>query len=183
MPDAIDAYLGALARALNVRPRRKARILLELESHLRESGALHGTDAAIARAGTPSEVALSFAPGRADRLWSERDRLAALLMLAALLACIPLALDLWRTNHGDREIQLYGLVLAPATLLAVISLALVLLRRPLGRRLVAPLAGAVAIIAVVALANLPPVRAALDGYRDAVAHGYRPHGATSCRGA
>lgn len=182
MHDAIDEYLAALARSLDVHPRRKARILVELRDHLRESAAAHGLAEAIARLGTPTEVARSFTPGRTDRLWNARDRLAALIMIVALLGCLPLAIDLWRTNHGDRDVELYALFLAPAVLLAVASTTLVLLQRPSGRRLVVPLAAVVGVTALVTLANLPPVGAALDGYRSAVTHGYHAYGATDCRG-
>ena len=176
MADALTDYLAELERALKVHPRRRSRILAEIESHLQESAAQHGAAEAIARLGTPSEVATSFSPGLTDRLWAERDRLAALAMLAALLACVPLARDLWETNNGDRGVILYAVFLAPAALVATASAILVLLRRPAGRRLVAPLVVLVAVAALFTLLDLPPVAGVIDGYRTAVGSGYESSG-------
>ena len=113
MADALTEYLAELERALKVHPRRRSRILAEIESHLQESAAQHGAAKAIARLGRPSELATSFTPGLTDRLWAERDRLAALAMLAALLACVPLARDLWETNNGDRGVVVYSIFSRP----------------------------------------------------------------------
>src|SRR4051812_554573 len=179
MPDPIADYLEALARELRTHPRRRERILAEIESHLRESASRHGADEAIARLGAPSEVARSFSPGLADRLWEERDRLAAVLLLLALLACIPLAAVLWRVNHGDRGVILYAIFLAPAALVAMASATLVLLRHPDGRRLVAPLAVLVGIAAIFTVLDLPPVAGVISGYRGAVTRGQESSG---CRG-
>jgi hypothetical protein len=176
MPDPVADYRAELERALKVHPRRRARILAEIEEHLRESAARYGAAEAIVRLGTPSEVARSFSPGLADRLWAERDRLAAIALLAALLACLPLARDLWRTNDGDRGVILYALFLAPAALVATASALLVLLRRPSGRRLAAPLVALVAVVALFTLLDLPPVAGVIGGYRSAVAGGYAPSG-------
>jgi hypothetical protein len=176
MPDPVADYLAELERALMVHPRRRARILAEIEEHLRESAARHGAAEAIVRLGTPSEVARSFSPGLADRLWAERDRLAAIALLAALLACLPLARDLWRTNDGDRGVILYALFLAPAALVATASALLVLLRRSSGRRLAAPVVALVAVVALFTLLDLPPVAGVMDGYRRAVAGGYASSG-------
>ena len=176
MADALTEYLAELERALKVHPRRRSRILAEIESHLQESAARHGAAEAIARLGRPSELAASFTPGMTDRLWAERDRLAALAMLAALLACVPLARDLWETNNGDRGVVVYAIFLAPAALVATASAILVLLRRPAGRRLVAPLVALVAIAALFTLLDLPPVAGVIDGYRTAVGNGYESSG-------
>ena len=137
MADALTEYLAELERALKVHPRRRSRILAEIESHLQESAARHGAAEAIARLGRPSELAASFTPGMTDRLWAERDRLAALAMASAIL---------------------------------------VLLRRPAGRRLVAPLVALVAIAALFTLLDLPPVAGVIDGYRTAVGNGYESSG-------
>jgi hypothetical protein len=175
--DAIDDYLAALARILAVHPRRRERIMLELESHLRESAERQGAAEAIARMGTAADVARSFTPGLLDRLWQQRDRIAALCLLAALAGCLPLAADLWKANDEvGRGVALYAAFLAPATLLAVCSSVLVLLRRPAGRRLVAPLAAIVALMAVVTVLDLPPVAGAFDGYQAAVRQGYESGG-------
>jgi HAAS len=176
MPDPLADYLAELERALRVHPRRRSRILAEIESHLQESAARHGAAEAITRLGPPSAVARSFSPGPADRLWAERGRLAALVMLAALLACVPLARDLWKTNAGDRGVILYAVFLAPAALVATASAILVLLRRPAGRRLVAPLVALVAVAALFTLLDLPPVAGVFDGYRSAVGSGYESSG-------
>lgn len=57
--------------------------------------------------------------------------------------------------------------LAPAGLLATLSAVLVLMRRPLGLRLAAPLAALVAVTALVAVAGLPPVGAFVADYERA----------------
>lgn len=176
MPDPIADYLKVLARELRAHPRRRDRILTEIESHLRESASRHGAAEAVARLGAPSEVARSFSPGLVDRLWEERDRLAAVLLLAALVACTPLAAELWRLNHGDRGVILYALFLAPAAIVATASATLVLLRRPAGRRLVAPLALLVGIAAIVTMLDVPPVAGVISGYRDAVSRGLETSG-------
>jgi hypothetical protein len=176
MADALADYLAELERALKVHPRRRSRILAEVESHLQESAAHHGATEAITRLGTPSEVARSFSPGLSDRLWAERERVAAVALLAALLACVPLARDLWETNDGDRGVIFYAAFLAPAALVATTSAVLVLLRRPAGRRLVAPLVALVGVAALFTLFDLPPVAGVIDGYRAAVGRGYESSG-------
>src|SRR5438034_1081433 len=61
---------------------------------LRDIAASHGEADAVARMGDPGEVARSFTPRPVDRAFEQRDRLAALTMLAAMAASLPLALDL-----------------------------------------------------------------------------------------
>ena len=51
-----------------------------------------------------------------------------------------------------------------------------LLRRPAGRRLVAPLVVLVAVAALFTLLDLPPVAGVIDGYRAAVGSGYESSG-------
>ena len=173
----IDRYLAEVERHLRVHGRRRRRVRLELEAHLRESSESVGDEEAIRRMGTPEEVARSFAPRLYDRLFAQRDRLAALLMLAAMAASLPLAADLRGLNaHVGRSTGAYFLFLAPTVILALASAVLVLLRRPLGARLVRPLAALVALTAVVTLLSLPPVDGVFAGYRDAVARGYEAQG-------
>lgn len=139
-----------------VHPRRRKRIIDEIESHLRESEQRHGVAQAIARIGPPAEVARSFTPGALDRIWQQRDRFAALTMLAAMIGSLPLALEVWKLNDNvGRSTWLYSACLAPTAVVAVISAALTLVRRPARRRLVAPLAVLVAVTAVVTLLDLP----------------------------
>ena len=63
--------------------------------------------------------------------------------------------------------------------MAATSAILVLLRRPAGRRLVAPLVALVAIAALFTLLDLPPVAGVIDGYRTAVGSGYEWSGCGS----
>ncbi|HET6172799.1 MAG TPA: hypothetical protein VFD90_09340 [Gaiellales bacterium] len=177
MPDPIQEYLSALERRLDVHPRRRARVLAELDSHLRESAERHGVAQAITRMGSPAAVAASFSPGPIDRLWQQRDRLAALSILLAMVASLPVATDLWNTNgHGGRAFWTYAIFLAPTALVAIASTVLVLLRRPAGARLIVPLAVLVTVTALWTVLDLPPVAGAFSGYRTAVAHGYETAG-------
>jgi hypothetical protein len=177
VPDPIDDYVATLERHLAVHPRRRKRIIDEIESHLRESAQRHGVAQAIARMGPPAEVARSFTPGALDRVWQQRDRFAALTMLAAMIGSVPLALELWKLNDNvGRSTWLYFAFLAPTAVVALISAALTLRRRPAGRRLVAPFAVLVAVTAVVTLLDLPPVAGAFDGYASAVRQGYETGG-------
>lgn len=179
MSDPIADYLAALERHLAVHPGRRSRIMIELESHLRESAERHGAAESIERMGTADEVARSFTPHLLDRLWQQRDRIAALFLLAALIGCVPLAADIWRANERvGRDAAPYFAFLTPPALLAVCSCVLVLLRRPAGRRLVAPLTTLVAVTAGVTLLNLPPVAGAFTGYTAAVRGGYETGGCT-----
>ena len=68
--DAIDAYLDALAKTLNVGPARARRILAECGDHLREAAAAREAEGASAaeaarvvveRFGSPRDVARRFA--------------------------------------------------------------------------------------------------------------------------
>jgi hypothetical protein len=81
--DPIDDYLAALERSLAVHPRRRDRIVLELESHLRESAERRGAAEAIARVGTPAVVARSFcASDHSDEIRLNYTGGAILLMVA-----------------------------------------------------------------------------------------------------
>lgn len=73
----IERYLAELARELPFWSRR--RVLAEAEDHLRESARTVGPEEAVARFGSPSEVARGFRSVAALRL-------AALAVLAALAA-------------------------------------------------------------------------------------------------
>jgi hypothetical protein len=82
---AIDAYLAALRRELPLHPLYRRRVLAEVEEHLRESAAEHGEEEALARFGTPREVAAGFAPGAAVSAasWASRGVVLCLLGFAA----------------------------------------------------------------------------------------------------
>jgi hypothetical protein len=173
----IDAYLADVARHLRVHGRRRRRVLMELEAHLHESAERVGQEEAIRRMGTPEEVARPFAPRAFDRLFEQRDRLAALLMLAAMAASVPLALELHALNDRiGRATAAYFAFLAPTVVVALASNVLVLLRHPLGERLVKPLAVLAGVTAVVTLLSLPPADGVFTGYRQAVAAGYETGG-------
>ena len=73
----------------------------ELDAHLREGAAAHGEPEAVRRMGDARAVAESFTPRAADRLFEQRDRLAALLMLAAMAASLPLARTLEQLGRPD----------------------------------------------------------------------------------
>ena len=171
--DPIDRYLDELARALAVHGPRKRRILAEAEQHLRECAAAHGAEEAIERFGSPETVAASFTPGRLSRAYGQRDRMAALVVLAAMAASIPLAARL----HGDLEkvgsnaLVPFLLLLAPTAVVALASTALVLRRSPLGVRLVRLLALMVVATAIVTAVPLPPASGVFSGYHQAVATG------------
>ena len=87
----IERWLAEVDRHLRVHGRRRRRVIEELEAHLREGAAAHGEPEAVRRMGDARTVAESFTPGAADRLFEQRDRLAAVLMLAAMAASLPLA--------------------------------------------------------------------------------------------
>ena len=87
----IERWLAEFDRHLRVHGRRRRRVIEELEAHLREGAAAHGEPEAVRRMGDARTVAESFTPGAADRLFEQRDRLAALLMLSAMAASLPLA--------------------------------------------------------------------------------------------
>src|SRR5436190_1924163 len=84
----IERWLAELERDLRVHGRRRRRIVEELADHLRESAASHGEQIAVARMGDPGEVARSFTPRLIDRAFEQRDRLASLTMLAAMVASL-----------------------------------------------------------------------------------------------
>jgi hypothetical protein len=177
MPDPVDRYLQEVGALLRVHPRRRERVLEELDAHLRESAERHGEARAIARMGEPAAVAQGFTPRLRDRLWEERDRLAALTMLLAMIMALPMAADLIALNGKvGSSTRWAALVLAPSALLAAASCVLVLARRPVGVRLAAPLAVLVAVTAVVTLAGLGPMGGLLNGYEQGIRHGYEANG-------
>ena len=171
--DPIDRYLDDLARVLQVHGPRKRRILAEAEQHLRECAQAHGAEQAIERFGSPEMVAASFTPGRLSRAYGQRDRIAALLLLAAMAASVPLAVQL----HSDLEkVQSHALlpfllVLAPTAVVALASAGLALRRSPLGVRLAKLLAVMVVVTAIVTAPPLPPASGVFTGYHAAVARG------------
>src|SRR5947199_297500 len=81
---------------LRVHGRRRRRVLEEVSGHLHECAAGHGEAEAVRRMGDPGAVARSFTPRPFDRAFEQRDRLAALVMLAAMAASVPLAWTLQR---------------------------------------------------------------------------------------
>jgi hypothetical protein len=163
----IERWLAELERELRVHGRRRRRIVEELADHLRESAASHGEAGAVARIGDPRDVAHSFTPRLIDRAFEQRDRLAALTMLAAMAASLPLAWTLQRLGRaGDSWAWVWFLAfLAPTAAVAAVSCVAVLRRRPLGARLAAPLAAMVVVTALVVLLDLPPARAEFREYR------------------
>jgi hypothetical protein len=106
----------------------------------------------------------------ADRLFERRDRLAALLMLGAMAASLPLA----RTLDPSHAWSWFFAFLAPTAAVALVSCLAVLRRRPLGARLAAPLFAMVAVTAAVVLLDLPPSRAEFREYRVAAIAETRP---------
>jgi len=74
----IDDYLAELSRQLRAWPWRRRRILAEVEEHLRDAG---GDEDAIARFGTPKEVAMRFN----EVTPAPRPRLAALAVLGGIV--------------------------------------------------------------------------------------------------
>jgi uncharacterized membrane protein len=173
VPDRIDGWLDRFDAALHVHGRRRARIRLELEDQLHESASHHGEDEALRRLGNPEACAAEFTPRLVDRLWEQRDRAAALVMLAAMAASAPLAFDLGSLGrHAGSSAWIGFLVLVlPATLVASASCALVLAGRPAGRRLVLPLVVLVAVTAVFTLVPLPPASQTFDAYERGVGLG------------
>ncbi|MBA2460847.1 MAG: hypothetical protein H0V45_03625 [Actinobacteria bacterium] len=73
----IERYLDELSRHLHARPWRRRRILAEVEAHLLDAG---GDEDAIARFGSPEEVAARFN----EVMPPPRPRLAALAVLAGI---------------------------------------------------------------------------------------------------
>jgi hypothetical protein len=73
----IECYLAELSRELRVGPLRRRRILAEVEAHLRDAG---GDEDAIARFGSPGEVAARF-----NELHRPAPVLTPLLLLAGVV--------------------------------------------------------------------------------------------------
>ncbi|MFN8185597.1 MAG: hypothetical protein U0R69_00810 [Gaiellales bacterium] len=91
MSNGIDEYLDELGRAL---PRSiRARILAEVEDHLRESAKTHGDGGALARFGSARELARELRTTAA----ASAIRRSALLLLAALVPAVLIAFPL---PHG-----------------------------------------------------------------------------------
>jgi hypothetical protein len=162
----IERWLAEFDRHLRVHGRRRRRVVEELDAHLRESAAAHGEPAAVRRMGDARAVAESFTPRAADRLFEQRDRLAALLMLAAMAASLPLArtLEQLGRSHRSQAWAWFLALLAPTAAVALVSCLAVLRRRRLGARLAALLFAMVAVTAVVVLLDLPPSRAEFRTY-------------------
>jgi uncharacterized membrane protein len=169
--------MDELAASLRLHPSRRERVLAELRSHLQESADRHGEREALSRMGTPAQVARSFTPSRAHRLWEERDRVLAVMLVAAMAASLPMAADLMGLNGKVGVSTTWAaLLLAPSAAVAAVSSALVLMRRPAGPRLAAPLAVMVVATAMITLAGLPPMGDVLDGYAAATRSGYETGG-------
>ena len=177
----IERYLAEVGALLRVHGRRRRRVLEELRSHLREGAAAHGEAEAVRRMGSPAVVAAAFTPRLADRAFGRRGRLAALTMLAAMAASLPLAADLQGlgVGQGSPAWLWFFLFLAPTALLALASCLGVLAGRPWGARLAWPLAAMVAVTAVVVLLDLPPAGAEFGQYQAAVRAG---HDTAGCAG-
>lgn len=169
----IERWLAQFEQSLRVHGRRRRRVLEEVSAHVHESAAAVGDEEALRRMGDPHEVARSFTPRPADRLVEQRDRLAALVMLAAMAASLPLAWTLFRLgrDQGSLAWAWFMALLAPTVVVAVASCALVLARRPAGARLARVLAVMVLVTAFVVTLDLPPARGELGQYQAAVRAG------------
>src|SRR4051812_11798023 len=177
MPDDLERYLAAVGRSLRVHPRRRARILEELAAHPHESAAAYGPQEALRRMGPPAELARGFTPHLRDRAWEERDRLAALLVLAAMAGSLPMAADLAALNRDvGQSVLLPGVLLATCAGLALAACALTLARRVAGLMLAVPLAALVTVTAILTLAGLPPMGGLLGGYGAAIRQGFESSG-------
>ncbi|MDX6521587.1 MAG: hypothetical protein QOF08_2192, partial [Gaiellales bacterium] len=163
-----------------VHGRRRRRIVEELAAHLREGAAHHGEAAAIERMGDSHDVARSFTPRLVDRAFEQRDRLSALAMLAAMLASLPLAVDLRNLGQqaGSHAWLWFFLFLAPTAAVALVACLAVLGRRPLGLRLARPLVAMVALTAFMVVLDLPPSAGEFRQYRVAVRAGHDARGCT-----
>jgi hypothetical protein len=172
----IERWLAEFDRHLRVHGRRRRRVIEELDAHLRESAAAHGEQEAVRRMGDAQAVAESFSPRAADRLFEQRDRLAALLMLAAMAASLPLAHTLEQLGRPDpsHAWARFFAFLAPTAAVALVSCLAVLRRRPLGVRLAAPLFAMVVMTAAVVLLDLPPSGAEFRSYTVAETAQTRP---------
>lgn len=169
----IERWLAELERHLRVHGRRRRRVVAEMRDHLAESAQAHGPDEALRRIGDPRQVARSFTPRPFDRVYEQRDRLAALTMLAAMAASLPLAVDLAGLGRqtGSRAWLWFFLFLAPTAAAALASCLMVLTRRPAGIRLGLVVAAMVAVTALVVVADLPPAAGEFRQYRQAVRAG------------
>ena len=169
----IERWLAQFEQSLRVHGRRRRRVLEEVAAHMHDSAAAVGDEEALRRMGEPHEVARSFTPRPADRLFEQRDRLAALLMLAAVAASLPLAWTLVRLgrDQGSHAWAWFMALLVPAAAVAVASCALVLARRPAGVRLAWVLAVMVLVTAAVVTLDLPPAHAEFRQYQAAVRAG------------
>ncbi len=169
----IERWLAEFERSLRVHGRRRRRVLEEVSAHVHESAAAVGDDEALRRMGDPHEVARSFTQRPADRLFEQRNRLAALLMLAAMAASLPLAWTLFRLgrDQGSHAWAWFMAFLAPTAVVAAASCVLVLARRPAGAWLARVLAVMVLATAVVVTFDLPPAHAELSQYQTAVRAG------------
>jgi hypothetical protein len=170
----IERWLHDLDRHLRVHGRRRRRVLEELRGHLEECAELHGEAEALRRVGDPREVALSFTPRPVDRVVEQRDRLAALTMLGAMAASVPLALELEGLGRqaGSSAWIWFLVFLAPTAAVALVSCLLMLARRPAALRLARLLAAMVAVTALVVIADIPPAAAEFRQYRQAVRTGH-----------
>jgi HAAS domain-containing protein len=170
----IDGWLARCSGALRVHGRRRRRILDELEAHLRDSAAVHGERQALARMGEPEAVAASFTPRLGDRVFEGRDRVAAAVLLGAMAACIPLAVELAHLGREAGSLAWLGFLvfMAPTACLAAVSALAVLARRPLGARLARPLVAMVVATALVVVLDLPPAAGEFSQYRAAVRAGH-----------
>jgi hypothetical protein len=163
----IERWLADFERHLRVHGRRRRRIVEELAAHLHQASAMHGDPQAIARIGDAEEVARSFTPRLGDRAFEQRDRLAAVMMLAAMAASLPLA---WTLQSLGRSADSWAWAwffafLAPTAAMAAVSCVAVLRRRPLGARLAPPLVGMVLLTSLIVLLDLPPAQAEFRQYR------------------
>lgn len=177
----IERWLAQFERALRVHGRRRRRVLEELSAHVHESAAAVGDEEAVRRMGDPEEAARSFTPRSGDRLYEQRDRLAALLMLGAMAASLPLAWTLSRLgrDQGSHDWAWFLAFLLPTAAVALASCVLVLARRPAGAQLARVLVVMVLATAVVVTLDLPPAHAEFGQYQAAVRAG---HDSTGCAG-
>jgi hypothetical protein len=177
----IERWLAEFERALRVHGRRRRRVLEEVAAHAHESAAAVGNEEALRRLGDPREVAGSFTPRPVDRLYEQRDRLAALVMLGGIAASLPLAWTLSRLGReqGSHAWAWFLALLVPTAAVAVASCVLVLARRPAGARLARVLAVMVLATAAVVTLDLPPAHAEFGQYQAAVRTG---DDSTGCAG-
>jgi hypothetical protein len=99
----IDAYLAELRLLLPVRGRRRARILAEVQAHLRDDAALVGDANAVERFGPPRVVASGFASQLVVRNTRRLLELVAALFLVHLVLLVLIALRPWPSHFGAIE--------------------------------------------------------------------------------